>query len=77
VGLLVRSLGGVVTQDGSVVIKPDPLGLLVKSVAHQDVEVRDLAVVECVTGWRFVESVLVVKDTLLEAAESVFIPLVG
>jgi hypothetical protein len=49
---------------------------LIEPIAHWDVKVRDLAVVECVTSQGLVEGILVVEDMLLKAMESVFVSFV-
>jgi hypothetical protein len=76
-GLFIWPLGAVITRDSSVVIEADPLGLLVKTVTHWDMEVHNFAIVECVASWRLIEGILIVEDVLFEVVESVFIPFVG
>jgi hypothetical protein len=46
---------------------------LIESITNWDVEVGDLAVVECVASGRFVEGVLVVEDALFEVVDPVLI----
>jgi hypothetical protein len=74
VGLFIGPLGAVVAGDCSVIIETDPFGLLIEPVAHWDVEVGDLAVIDSVASRGLIESSLIVKDTLLEVVEMVFIP---
>jgi hypothetical protein len=76
VGLLIGPLHAVVTRYHAIVIKFDPLGFLVEAIAHWDVEVGDLPVVECVAGGGFVEGLLIVEYALLEVVELVFVPFV-
>jgi hypothetical protein len=77
VGSLVRPLCAVVPRRGAIVVEVDPLGLLVEPIADWDVEVGDFAIVECVAGWGLIERVFIVKDTLLQVAEPVFIAFGG
>jgi hypothetical protein len=65
-GLLVGPLCAVVTKYGPIVVESDPLGLLVESVAHWDMEVGDLPIVECVACGRLVKACFIVKYALFE-----------
>jgi hypothetical protein len=73
VRLLIGALCGAVPRDCAIVIKTDPLGSLVQSIADWDVEVGDLPIVESVAFRRSVVGVLIVEDMLLEPLELLFI----
>jgi hypothetical protein len=66
-----------ISQDGPIVVEADPLGLLIQPIAHWNVEVWDLAVVEGVSSRWLIKGVLVVEDALFKAAELAFVPFVG
>jgi hypothetical protein len=76
VGLLVRALGAKIARYCAIVVESDPLGLLVQPIAHWDVEIADLAIVEHVPRWRFIERSLVMEHLLFEAMEAILISLV-
>jgi hypothetical protein len=48
---------------------------LVQSVAHWDVEVSDLPVIEDITTRWFVEGILIVEDALLKGADLILVVL--
>jgi hypothetical protein len=74
---LVGALSTEVSGDGAIIIKLDPLHLLIESAADGDVEVGYFPIVEDVArGW-LIERGLIVEDLLLQTVESVFVPFCG
>jgi hypothetical protein len=66
-----------VARHSAVVIESDPFGLLIQSLADQDVEVTDLPIVEFVAlGW-VIEGLFIVEYLLLQVVEMIFVALGG
>jgi hypothetical protein len=73
VGLFVRTLGAEVARDSAIIIEPNPFGFLIDPAARGDVEATDLPIIEGVACGGLVKGVLVVKDSLFQAMEVIFV----
>jgi hypothetical protein len=76
-GLFIGPLCAVVARHHSIIIKVNPLGLLIEPVAHWDVEVGDLPIVEYEAGRGFVEGSLVMEYALFEVVDAILVSLGG
>ena len=73
IGSLIGTLGAVVPRHCTIVIEPNPFGLLIQSSADRDVEVSNLPIVELVAFRWLVESLLVMEYLLLQVVQVVFV----
>jgi hypothetical protein len=71
--LLVGPLGAKIAGDGAIIIKPDPLRLLVEPTADGDMKARYFPVIEGVAHRWLIEHSLIVEDLLPQMVELVLI----